>query len=336
MNSFPPYVITGANGRTGSAAALKLLEQGEAVKVVLRDGSRSEMWRARGATVAIADLTDLDAVISAFSNAKAVYVVSPQEYGRQDLFERAAAIAEVVAKAAADASVPKIVALSSVGADRENGTGWIMMNRLLEQRLLPLAVPTTFIRAAYFMENWTSLIGVAMDTGILPSFLSPAGQFFPMVAAADVGRIAASILVEDWDGRRIIAVVGPRQYTPSHVAQYLAEEAGAPIAVSALPIVDWPTALSTAGFSETALRGFIEMTDALNSGFITFMTTVAHTSGRERPPSLRPWRQWPRFTVSGRMYLCDISVRLVLWRPEQGTSFVILIRVCPDRGRIEM
>lgn len=270
MNISRPYVITGANGRTGSAAATALLDWGEPVRVVLRDGRKSEEWMGRGATVAVADLTDLEAIIAAFDGARAIYVVSPQEYARQDLFERAASIAEVVAKAAAKASVPKIVVLSSVGAEHDHGTGWILMNRMLEQSLLPLGVPTAFIRAAYFMENWTSLIGVAVQTGTLPSFLSPADRRFPMVAAADVGFVAASILLDDWDGKRIIDLAGPKQYMPADVARCLADAIGVPVEVKAVPEEDWPSALSTAGFSDAALRGFIELTSSLNTGYITF------------------------------------------------------------------
>ena len=270
MNIVRPIVVTGANGRTGSVAARALLDIGEKVRVVLRNRDTSEEWIKRGAYVAIADLTDLEAMAVAFDDARAIYVVSPQEYGRQELFERAAFIADVVSEAASGARVPKIVALSSVGADLDHGTGWIMMNRMLEQRLLPLDVPIAFIRAAYFMENWSSLLGVALQTRTLPSFLSPVGRQIPMVAAADVGHVAASVLLEDWGGKRVIDLTGPRCYAPADVAQCLAEAIGAPIKVEAVPEADWPSALSNAGFSEHALQGFIELNRSLNSGRITF------------------------------------------------------------------
>ena len=76
-------------------------------------------------------------------------------------------------RAAVAARVPKLVALSSVGADLASGSGWIRMNRMLEQRLSDSGIAATFLRAAYFMENWTPMIGQAVATGGLPSFLSP-------------------------------------------------------------------------------------------------------------------------------------------------------------------
>lgn len=70
------------------------------------------------------------------------------------------------------------------------------MNRGFEQRLAATGIPTVFLRAAYFMENWLALVGHAMRSGTLPTFLAPAQRPLAMVATADVGRAAAALLLE--------------------------------------------------------------------------------------------------------------------------------------------
>ena len=157
--SLAPYVVFGATGRTGAAAADALLRAGHPVRVVVRNATQGRPWADRGAEVAVADLSDLGSVIHALTGARGAYVVSPQHYQREDLFEHAALIAETTARAAVAAHVPRLVALSSVGADRESATGWIGMNRLFEQHLGASGVATTFLRAAYFMENWAPMVG---------------------------------------------------------------------------------------------------------------------------------------------------------------------------------
>ena len=67
--------------------------------------------------------------------------------------------------------LPAAGCVVSVGADLASGSGWIRMNRMLEQRLSD-SIAATFARGL-FMENWTPMIGQAVATGGLPSFLSP-------------------------------------------------------------------------------------------------------------------------------------------------------------------
>ncbi|MBR8657408.1 NmrA family NAD(P)-binding protein, partial [Achromobacter sp. Marseille-Q0513] len=189
-----------------------------------------------------------------------------------DLFDLADQIALTVAHAAVAARVPKLIALSSVGADLASGSGWIRMNRMLEQRLLASGIPATFVRAAYFMENWMPMIGQAVGSGTLRSFVSPGERRIAMVAAQDVGRAAAEFLLQDWAGARAITVSGPRSYSPQDVVAALAAELGKPVRLDVLPQAGWPEAQAQAGFSAAALEGFIEMTHGLNAGHIEMDT----------------------------------------------------------------
>lgn len=268
MTASLPYVVFGVTGRTGAAAADALLRAGHPVRVVVRDPAKGQPWAERGAQVVVADLTDLAALTSALSQARGAYVVSPQHYHREDLFALAGVIADITARAALAAQIPRLVALSSIGADRASGTGWIGMNRMFEQRLGDTGIPTVFLRAAYFMENWTPLVGAAVDSGTLPTFLAPSQRRLAMVATADVGSAAAALLQEASPGNRIVTLAGPEDYAPDDVAAIIAATLGKPVDVAVLPEAGWPQALEEAGFSAAALAGFIEMTRSLNSAHI--------------------------------------------------------------------
>ncbi|MCU6496888.1 NmrA family NAD(P)-binding protein [Rugamonas sp. A1-17] len=274
-----PYVVFGVTGRTGAAAADALLRAGLPVRVVVRDPAKGRGWAERGAEVALADLTDLASMTRALTRVQGAYVVSPQHYNREDLFELAGLIAGTTARAAAAANVPRLVALSSVGADRESGTGWIAMNRVFERRLADAGIATVFLRAAYFMENWTPTIAHAMRTGTLPTFLAPPQRRLPMVATADVGSAAAALLQEEWKGTRVVNLAGPRDYAPNDIAAILSSMLDKPVDVAVLPEAEWPQALAGAGFSAAALAGFAEMTRGLNSGHID-MGSDPSTIGR--------------------------------------------------------
>jgi len=263
-----PWVVTGVTGRTGASAADALLRAGQPVRVVVRDAARGRPWAERGAEVALADLTDLPSMTKALGRARGAYLVCPQDVGREDLFARAALVAATTARAASAAGLPRLVALSSVGADRAQGTGWIGMNRMFEQRLADAGIPAVFLRAAYFMENWAPMIGHAVRTGVLPSFLAPAQRAIAMVATADVGQVAAELLQEAWTGNRSVTLAGPRDYAPADVAAAVSAALGKPVDLAVLPEAAWPGALADARFSQAALAGFVEMTRGLNGAHI--------------------------------------------------------------------
>jgi NAD(P)H dehydrogenase (quinone) len=61
----------------------------------------------------------------------------------------------------------------------------------------------TFLRPAWFMENFSWNVAPAKN-GAIQSFLQPLDKPFPMVATADIGRVAAEPLQETWDGHRVI------------------------------------------------------------------------------------------------------------------------------------
>jgi uncharacterized protein YbjT (DUF2867 family) len=250
------------------------------VRVVLRDASKEPQWSLLGAEVVLADFTDLRALSRAFFGADSVYIISPPEYASNDLFEQAEVIACNLSEVVGNSHLEKVVALSSIGANRTSGTGWIAMNRKLETCLSQTGVPVTFLRAAYFMENWGPLLQTATH-GELPSFLAPLSRKIPMIAAEDIGRIAADALCEDWRNVRIIELEGPARYSPEDVANSLSRVLSKMVTPIELSENSWRKALFNAGFSDIALNGFIEMTKGLNSGHISFADdkNIDHRTG---------------------------------------------------------
>ena len=280
MNSAELYVVTGASGRTGAAVARTLLNAGKRVRVVVRDAGKGSIWANLGAEVVVASFTDIPGLRNALSGATGAYIISPPQYASEDLFTQAEIMASAIAEVVIKVQLPKIVALSSIGADRSNGTGLIAMNRILEQYLGQTGLPVTMLRAAYFMENWSPMIKAASVQGELLSFLSPLNRKIPMIATNDIGRIAAEALCEHWNDTRVIELEGPITYSPDDLANSLTTEFGK--IVKSVVIPDWSEALSGSGMSMNAIEGFMEMTRALNSGHIAFTdnTNIAHRKGR--------------------------------------------------------
>jgi len=163
------YAVIGVSGNTGGATARALLARGARVRAVVRDAAKGERWLAQGAEVAVADLADAGSLAAAFEGADAAYVLNPPAYTMPDLFARAETLARNVLAAARHSRIGRLVVLSSIGAHLPSGTGNIRTNWTFEQVLGALDGAVTFVRPAYFMENWAWVAPVAAGQGLLPS-----------------------------------------------------------------------------------------------------------------------------------------------------------------------
>ena len=263
------FVISGASGNTGRAAATALLAAGKEVRVIVRDAKKGEAWKERGAEVAIADVSDLPALTAALRGADGVYVMLPPNHHVDDLAAEQARLAASWTAALAAARPKHIVLLSSVGAELPGGSGPIASLHRFEAALAPLGIPVTALRAAYFMENWGAVAHPAKADGVLPSTLTP-GHARNMVATADIGRVAAEALLAGPDAGRVIELAGPRDYTPEEVAAAFASVLGRPIQLIAVPDAAIEPALAQAGMKPKMAALLREMIGAFNGGKLVF------------------------------------------------------------------
>jgi uncharacterized protein YbjT (DUF2867 family) len=168
-----------------------------------------------------------------------------------------------------DASPGKLVCLSTIGAQVKRPS---LLNQLglMEQQLGALPLPVTFLRAAWFMENAAQDVQSARQ-GLVSSFLQPLDQGFPMVAVADIGRLAAELLQASWSGQRFVEFTGPADVSPTDIATAFSNVLGHPVRVEAIPRADWETRFRSQGMRNPTPRA--QMLDGFNQGWIAFEAT---------------------------------------------------------------
>jgi uncharacterized protein YbjT (DUF2867 family) len=274
------YAVAGVSGNTGSGVARTLLHRGLPVRVIVRKESNGAPWAAKGAEVAVADISDAEAMTRALTGTDGAYLLNPP-FSKGDAFARASAVGAALARAAQASGIPKIVVLSSVGAQHEAGTGIIRTSHLMEQELSGKAPAVVFLRCSYFMENWAPMVGVVSATGNLPAFLQPVDRAIPMVDLEDIGRVAAETLLEDWTGTRVVELEGPARYTPSDVGTAFSKAIGSPVTVLPVPDTQWTSLMGMGGIPSAVIPHYIEMFQGLNNGTVDFEGAGAsHIYGR--------------------------------------------------------
>ncbi|WP_434721992.1 NmrA family NAD(P)-binding protein [Mesorhizobium sp. RIZ17] len=252
-----------------------LLKSGHKVRAVVRDQAKGAPWLARDCEVAVADLGDAGPLAAALSGVKGAFILLPPVYdsesGFPDVLPRIAVIREALHRALP----PKVVALSTIGADAAQ-PNLLNVLRLLEEALADLPVAVTLLRAAWFMENAQWDLASARDGGVVESYLQPLDRPIAMIATADVGRTAAEHLLEDWSGHRVIELEAQHRVSPNQIAAAFAKALGSKVEARAIPRERWESIFLGQGMRHPEMR--MRMLDGFNEGWIDFRDPSAERS----------------------------------------------------------
>src|SRR5712671_6132921 len=160
-----------------------------------------------------------------------------------------------------------MVYLSTIGAQASQ-PNLLTQHTIIERALHDLPVPITFLRPAWFMENCRWDVASAREQGVIPSFLQPLEKPVPMVATADIGKLAAALLQEQWSGNRVVELEGPHRVTPNEIASTFTKVLGQPVRMQVVPRDSWEGLFRSQGMKNPLPR--MRMLDGFNEGWIEF------------------------------------------------------------------
>ena len=261
------YAITGITGKVGGEVARTLLKAGLPLRAVVRDPQKGAVWADLGCAVAVSDMSDAAGLTAAFSEASGVFVLLPPVFDPSPNFPETRATVAALRQALENASPAKVVCISTIGAQAKHENLLTQLS-IMEQSLGDLPTPITFLRPAWFMENCSWDVPAARDQAVISSFLQPLDKPLPMVATADVGRVAAELLQQNWTGRQVIELEGPSRVSPNEIAATFAQILGHPVRAEAVPRHTWEPLFKSQGMKHPEPR--MQMLDGFNEGWIEF------------------------------------------------------------------
>jgi uncharacterized protein YbjT (DUF2867 family) len=260
------YAITGITGQVGGAVAENLLARGKQVRAVVRNPGKGRPWAGRGCDLALAEINDSGALTKAFSNVEGVFVMLPPIFDPSPGFPEASEAIESIRKALSAAKPPRVVCLSTIGAQVKRPN---LLNQLqmLEKTIGGLALPITFLRPAWFMENCAWDVAPARELGVVPCFLQPLDKQVPMIATADIGKVAAQILLSS-ENPGVVELEGPERISPYKIAAVFAQLLGKDVRMQIVPRDSWEPLFRAQGMTNPLPR--MQMLDGFNEGWIEF------------------------------------------------------------------
>lgn len=258
-------VITGVTGHTGKVAAEALLARGEKVRVVVRDAAKGAQFAAKGAEVAVADLSDTNALTKAFAGARSAYVLLPPNMAVADFRGYQRELVASIAGAVRAARVPHVVLLSSIGADLPAGNGPIAGLYEAETALRAIeGTSLTAMRPGYFHENLATWLG-QLGEGKLGTFF-PANAPIAGVGTKEIGALAATLLLEGPRGHEVVELAAT--FTPEDVADAIGRVTGKRPTVAVYPVAAMSQTLQSFGFPVQLSDLYQEMTEGFTAGKI--------------------------------------------------------------------
>lgn len=262
------FVVLGASGHTGRVVAENLLEQGQKVRVVGRSADRLQDFANEGAEVFVADATDAPGLTKALRGADGAYVLVPPNPTSSDYRAFQDRVSDAIAAAVQNSGIKRVVALSSVGADKASGTGPVVGLYNLEQKLKQIeGVNVLNLRAGYFMENTLPQVAVVRMMGTVAGPVR-SNLKLQMIATRDIGEAAAKALLDgDFRGQQTRELQGQRDIDYVEVAAIIGKAIGKPsLGYVQAPDEQLRAALVQTGMSANMAGLILEMAAALNSG----------------------------------------------------------------------
>jgi len=181
-------LITGATGNVGIevVSALKKLEHQLHIIAGVRDPAyNNEKLADFNVEIIKFDFRNSETFLPAIQNIDLLFLLRPPQIS--DVIKYFAPLIEIAKKS----SVKHIVFLSVQGVENSK----IIPHHKIEKLILSSRIPYTFIRPAYFMQNFTTTL--RNDLVNQQRIYLPAGQAkFTLIDVEDIGAVIAKILTE--------------------------------------------------------------------------------------------------------------------------------------------
>jgi uncharacterized protein YbjT (DUF2867 family) len=261
------FAITGVTGNVGGELARNLLAAKKPVRAVVRDARKGAEWAGFGCEVAVADIEDVASLAMALEGMEGVFVMVPPNFDPLPGFPEAQKTAATLKAALEMAKPERVIYLSTIGAQATR-RNLLSQHTIIEGVLRETTIPITFLRPGWFMENASWDVAAAKEKGVVPSFLEPLDRAIPMVSTIDIGRVAAKLIQEKWEGHRVVELEGPKRVTPNEIGAAFTKLFGRKVRMEGVLRATWEAIFRSQGMKNPGPR--MEMLEGFNEGWIEF------------------------------------------------------------------
>lgn len=231
-----PVLVVGATGNQGGSTARNLLARGWTVHALVRrpDSPAARALQALGARLVPGDLEDAASLEAALRGVYGVFSVqTPLTGGGVEAEERHG---RLLAQVASRAGVQHYVHSSVGGAERPEGVFWRESKLRIEEHVRRCALPATFLRPTYFMDNFATYPPLLEDGELVYRRALEPGRSLQMIASRDIGFFAAEAFDDPAGSIGARIELAGDELTGEQIAEVFARHTGIPARFVPIPV----------------------------------------------------------------------------------------------------
>jgi len=263
-------VITTPTGNIGRQVLDRVLDGGEAVRVIARAPSRLPERTRAHAEVVQGSHGDADVIATALTGADRLFwLVPPPPFSHPGSAERYYLDFTKPACQAIRGQEVRVVGVSTLGHGYQGKAGLLSAALAMDELIESTGVSYRALALPFFMENLLRLAPAIREQGTF-SMANTADWPLPAVATrdvADVADVAATLLLDlSWRGQASVPVVGPDNLTPDDMAEVISGTLGRTICYRQVPVADRQAMMLQRGASQAMAQDMADMIEAQNQG----------------------------------------------------------------------
>lgn len=281
-------VVTTPTGNIGRHVVQRLVDAGEAVRVIVRDAARLPTGVRAAVDVVEGSHGDAAVVGRAFEGADAVFWLCPPTPAATP-----AAATVDFARHAADAvrrhGVRRVVAITNLGRNTawQGHAGLVTSSIAMVDMLRRTGAAVRGLALPALMDNALQQVATIRQ-GMMFGVLDP-DRKVPHTAARDTGAVAADFLLDrSWTDQSDVPVIGPEELSENELAAIIADVIGCRVSYRQVTFDAFKAQLMGQGITEAYAQGMVDMMRAKNEGMDN---VAAHAASSRQPTHFREWAE---------------------------------------------
>jgi uncharacterized protein YbjT (DUF2867 family) len=260
-------VITTPTGNVGAQVLDRILDSGEAVRVIARDPARLPARVHARSEVVQGSHRDADAIAKALEGADRLFWLVPPPGLRHDgRAERYYLDFTRPACQAIASREVRVVGISTLGHGYQDKAGLLSAALAMDTLIEGTGAPYRTLALPFFMENLLHQVQEIKERGTF-SMANTADRPLPAIATRDVAAAAAALLLDtSWSGQASVPLTGPDHLTPDDMAEVISGTLGRTVRYRQVPVADYQATLQQYGASQAMAQDFADITEAQNNG----------------------------------------------------------------------
>lgn len=272
-------VVTTPTGQIGAHVARELIEAGEPVRLIVRNGDKLHAAIQGRAEVIEGSHGDPDILDRALEGAEALFWVAPPNTSKT-MDEAYLEFTKPAVEAIRKHGVQRVVSITALGRGTEwqDKAGLVTESIKMDDLLMSSGAAFRGLAMPSFMENNGRQVAVMKEKGM---FFGPIGpdKKIPWTATRDMGAVAGGLLRDgNWTGQEEVPVIGPEDLSMNEIAAIISDVAGREISYQQTSWDQFKQGFLGRGATESFAQGYVDMYQAKNEG----MDNVAERDATSR------------------------------------------------------